>query len=121
MAEERQCLNCGNELVGRIDKRFCDDQCRSTYYNRVNRDSTNTVRRINNILRKNRRILEELNPKGKAVVKKDDLLSLGFSFSYFTSIYETKTGKVYRFVYEYGYVELENHKVGLVIKEDWVS
>lgn len=118
---EKTCPNCGNEIVGRIDKRFCDDQCRSSYYNKANRDSTNAVRKINNILRKNRRILEGLNPEGKAVVSKQELTSEGFSFNYFTNIYTTKTGKEYRFVYEHGYVELEKEKYGLVIKGDWVS
>lgn len=117
----KACPNCGNEIVGRIDKRFCDDQCRSSYYNKMNRDTNNVVRKINGILRKNRKILEQLNPEGKAVVHKSELIAEGFSFSYFTSLYTTKTGKHYRFVYEQGYVELEKEKYGLVLKGDWVS
>jgi len=114
-------MECGSAIVGRKDKRFCDDQCRSAFYNKQNSDSSNLVRRVNNTLRKNRKILEELNPKGKAVVLRDDLLSRGFSFNYCTSIYKTKTGNIYHFCYEYGYLELEDNRISLVIKEDWIS
>lgn len=117
----KACPNCGSDIIGRVDKRFCDDQCRSAYYNKTNRDSSNIVRKINSVLRKNRRVLEGLNPDGKTVVSKEELLAEGFSFNYFTSSYTTKTGKKYHFVYEYGYVALEKEKYGLVLKGDWVS
>lgn len=118
---DRKCLDCGNPIQGRKDKRFCDDQCRSSYYNKQNSDSTNFVRRINGILRKNRKILQELNPKGKAVVSQNDMLTAGFNFSYFTNVYKTKTGNIYYFCYEYGYLKLEDDRFSLVIKEDWVG
>jgi hypothetical protein len=44
-------------------------------------------------LRKNRRILEALNPTGKTTVTKTALLDEGFKFAYFTNEYKTKTGK----------------------------
>lgn len=118
---ERTCKECGAQLVGRIDKRFCDDQCRSAYYNKQHGESTNLIRRINNVLRRNRKILHELNPDGKAVVSKDDMLQRGFNFSYFTNVYRTKTGKTYFFCYEYGYLPLEDKRFSLVLKEDWVD
>lgn len=117
---ERVCQECGNELFGRIDKRFCDDQCRSTFYNKRNRDTVNLVRKVNNILRNNRRILEELNPNGKTVVSKKSLLDKGFNFSYFTNTYITKSGKNYFFCYDYGYLALSENKYSVVVKEDWV-
>ena len=118
---ERLCKECGQELIGRSDKRFCDDQCRSTFYNKQNRSAINSIRKINNILRSNRRILEQLNPNEKTVVGRQTLLDHGFSFTYFTNMYSTKSGKTYYFCYDYGYVELPEEKYGLVLKGDWVT
>lgn len=55
---EKTCLACDKPLKGRLDKKFCDDYCRNNYNNRLNSDQSNYVRNVNNILRKNRRILE---------------------------------------------------------------
>ena len=114
---ETNCLECGDKLVGRADKKFCSDQCRNTYNNRNNCDANNLVRNINNTLRKNRRILAELNPNDKTKTSRDKLLSKGFRFNYFTHIYETKTGSIYHFCYEMGYLELENDEVLIVKRE----
>jgi len=113
--EKRKCLECKESLVGRSDKKFCSDQCRNLYNNRQNCDSTNLVRNVNNILRKNRRILQELNPKDKAKCHKDKMLEKGFNFTYFTSIYTTQKGATYFFCYEYGYLQLEDNFYFLVI------
>ena len=77
MALESKCLECGDKLIGRADKKFCSDQCRNAYNNRNNSDANNLVRNINNTLRKNRRILVELNPKDKTKTSRDKLLSKG--------------------------------------------
>jgi len=118
---KRNCLECGDLFDGRIDKKFCSDQCRNTFNNRNNKDAINLVRNINNILRKNRRILEELNPNGKAKVSKANLLDMGFNFHYFTNIYTTKNGKDYYFCYEQGYLPIEDDYFMLVKKEEYVS
>ncbi|MEN0050734.1 MAG: hypothetical protein AAF806_26950 [Bacteroidota bacterium] len=119
--EKRTCLECGEELVGRKDKKFCDSDCRTAYNNQLNKDVNNTMRNINNILRKNRRILVELNPSGKARVHRDKMLERGFQFNYFTNIYRTKAGKVYRFCYDYGYLNLENDYFTLVKRQEYVE
>ena len=118
---KRTCLECGEKISGRVDKKFCSDSCRNSYNNRINSDANNFVRNVNNILRKNRRILEELNPNGKAKVHRDKLLSEGFKFSYFTNIYRTKAGKEYHFCYEQGYLELDNDWYALVIRQEYVE
>ena len=61
----RECKECKHKLSGRKDQKFCSDYCRNTFNNRLNEDANAYVRRINAILRKNRRILEKLNPNGK--------------------------------------------------------
>ncbi|MCX2836867.1 hypothetical protein OQ279_01780 [Salinimicrobium sp. MT39] len=111
---EKGCLECGEKIVGRTDKKFCSDYCRNAYNNNLNKDSKNLVRNVNNQLRKNYRILEELNPDGKIKLSKSKLLTKGFNFDYFTSIYTTKTGNTYYFVYDQGYLPLEGDFYALV-------
>lgn len=118
---KKQCIECGDEFTGRIDKKFCSDQCRNTYNNNQNKDAINYVRNVNNILRKNRRILSELNPGGKAKVMKSQLAAKGYNFNYHTGIYHTKTGKTYIYCYDYGYFEIEKDYLMLVMKEGYVE
>lgn len=113
----RLCLDCGEPITGRTDKKFCSDLCRNNYNNRLNSDANNLVRNINNALRKNRRILAELVPdEGKITLHQDKLTAKGFIFNYFTHLYTTQKGHTYHFVYEYGYLPLENGFYMLVIR-----
>ncbi|SHI37270.1 hypothetical protein [Flavobacterium terrae] len=113
----KDCLECNEKIVGREDKKFCSDGCRNAYNNKMNKDSTNLMRNINNKLRKNYRILCDLNPEGKSKTNRTKLISKGFDFEYFTSIYTTKTGNVYYFLYDHGYMAIENENYVLVKKE----
>jgi hypothetical protein len=117
--QEKLCLECQTAFKGRIDKKFCSDTCRVAYNNRLNSDDINYVRNVNNILRRNRRILMALNPEGKNRVSQDKLKSQGFNFNYFTSTYITKEGARYFYCYEQGYLPLEKEKCLLVIKKDF--
>jgi predicted nucleic acid-binding Zn ribbon protein len=111
------CLECGEKIVGREDKKFCSDGCRNAYNNKINKDSTNYMRNINNKLRKNYRILSSLNSEGKSKTTKTKLLSKGFDFDFFTNILNTGTGNTYYFVYDQGYRFLDNDFYMLVKKE----
>lgn len=119
--EKRTCEECEQKLLGRKDQKFCSDYCRNTFNNRLNEDATKYIRRINNILRKNRRILVALNPSGKKTVDGISLAEEGFNFHYYTNSYKTKTGSVYFFCYEQGYLKLENDRYMLVHKQDYVK
>lgn len=116
----RTCPVCGDEIVGRIDKKFCSDQCRSTFNNSTNKDTNNYVRRVNHILRKNRKILADLNPEGKTKVSRQTLHDRGFNFNYYTNTYRTKNGNLYFFCYDQGYLPVENQWYALVEKQDYV-
>jgi hypothetical protein len=117
MNEERTCLDCGAPLHGRADKKFCNDLCRNNYNNQLNSTSYNLVRNINNILKRNRRILEELNPTGKTKTTLKKLTAKGFDFEYHTRSYHTQNGKTYHFCYEYGYLPLDGDEFLLVKRE----
>lgn len=114
---ERTCPECNDKIRGRADKIFCSDACRNTHNNSLNKDNKNLVRNINNRLRKNYRILEEINPEDKTKTTKDRLLRMGFSFDYFTSIYTTKAGATYFYLYDQGYLSLDNDFY-LLVKKD---
>lgn len=114
---EKSCLECGDKIIGREDKKFCSDGCRNAYNNKMNKDSTNFMRNINNKLRKNYRILMDLNLEGKTKTTRTKLLSKGFDFEFFTNVLNTKTGNVYYFLYDQGYMALENDYYILVKKE----
>ena len=113
----KNCLECGEKIIGREDKKFCSDGCRNAYNNKINKDSTNYMRNINNKLRKNYRILSELNAEEKSKTTKTKLLSKGFDFDFFTNILNTGTGNTYYFVYDQGYRYLDNDFYMLVKKE----
>ncbi len=104
----RECPECGDKIIGRADKKFCSDACRNAHNNALNKDSKNLIRNINNRLRKNYRILESINTSGKTKTTKERLIRMGFSFDYFTSTYITKAGTVYYYLYDQGYLALDN-------------
>jgi hypothetical protein len=115
--ETRECLECKDPLKGRVDKKFCSDYCRNAHNNSVHKDSKNLIRNINNRLRKNYKILSELNVSGKTKVTRTKLYDKGFDFQFFTSVYKTKTGNTYLYIYNEGYLALENDTFLLIRKE----
>ncbi len=115
---ETNCLECGDKITGRSDKKFCSDDCRNAYNNKLNKDSTNLMRSVNNKLRKNFRILSALQfSEGKAKTTKTKLFADGFDFDYFTNLKTYKNGAEYRFIYGIGYKFLEEDWI-LVVKND---
>jgi hypothetical protein len=117
--EKRLCLECGEPFNGRMDKKFCSDLCRISFNNRINNEDIQYVRSINNILRRNRRILMSLNPTGKNKVTLENLKAKGFDFQYFTSTYKTREGARYFYCYEQGYLPLDGNQCLLVIKKEF--
>lgn len=115
---DRFCLECTSLLQGRADKKFCDDQCRSSYNHRLKTKDQSFINSVNQILKKNRKILKTKNLASKVKVTRDALLNKGFDFNFHTSIYTTKKGNIYFFCYEYGYMALENDTFLLVKREE---
>ena len=112
------CIECGDKIIGRADKKFCNDGCRNAYNNKQNKDSTNMMRNVHNRLRKNYRILSELNFKeGKTQTTTEKLISDGFDFEFFTNFKLYKNGSEYRYIYDIGYKLLEENRL-LVVKNE---
>ncbi|MGL1888033.1 MAG: hypothetical protein OCD76_16075 [Reichenbachiella sp.] len=129
MTEIKNCVHCDKSLSGRIDKRFCDANCRNAHNNKVKRSQERVINAVNRQLRKNRSILKTLCPLGKAVVRKQVLLDLGFSFQYFSTIYPINE-RPYYFSYEYGFCPIVERskvnnewvqKVTIIQKQDYMT
>ena len=105
----KNCLLCDKELKGRTDKKFCNDYCRNAYNNQLKSTSSNLVRTVNNCLGKNHRILESIFPEDEKIIKvrKEKLIELGYHFKYTTQVQKNRTGSLYYYCYEYGYLPVE--------------
>ncbi|GAA4796914.1 hypothetical protein GCM10023231_26750 [Olivibacter ginsenosidimutans] len=113
---DRFCLDCNTLLIGRADKKFCNDACRSNYNNQQNNQEQYYIRQINSTLKKNRAVMKKLNPNGKTKVLKEDLVKLGFNFNHFTHVLDTAKGSRYYFCYDCGFLYLKNGEILLVKK-----
>jgi hypothetical protein len=85
--EKRCCQMCNENLVGRIDKKFCDDQCRVMFHNRVRNERVPDLKTISAALRKNRLILEDFRKtqtRTQRKIQRTDLIQKGYNFTYFT-------------------------------------
>ena len=89
--------------MGRIDKKFCDDNCRALFHNKNNPHST-AVKEINAILKRNHQILNQfLTESGSSQIHIPYLtLALkGFNPGFFTHIDHVKPDL--RFCYDTGF------------------
>lgn len=114
--QQATCLNCQKPVRGRSDKKFCDDWCRNAYNNRKASQLPPLVRSVNNILKRNRKLLQSQFADGKTVQKitRKKMAEQGFNFEYFTSLHTTQKGDTYFFCYEYGWLSINNDYLLLV-------
>jgi hypothetical protein len=103
-------------MQGRIDKKFCSDYCRNKYHNRLHARENNYIRKVNYILRKNRRILLELMQSGIETIPPTNLAQAGFNFKFFTSIQKNPHGQNCYFCYELGYLKRRDGEWTLIQK-----
>ena len=111
------CVACGTPLVGRNDKRFCDDACRSSYHNMIGREQNGFILHINKILKRNRKILIDLYNLNLSIVPLQKLQENGFLFGFCTSIEERRKREYIRYCYEYGYTVKSRKHVKIVKQE----
>lgn len=76
------------------------------------------MRNVQNILRRNRRILSELNTGEETTVSRDLLISRGYNFEFHTNTQTTPDGRSYFFCFEHGYLVLENNDYKLVKRNE---
>lgn len=110
----RLCLDCGSPLYGRIDKKFCHDQCRSSYNNKIKAGNNGIIKSVNLILKRNRDILEKLNPGKETKISGSKLMATGFNFNYHTHSNDNYRGHTSTFCYENGYIRLRSGEYLLI-------
>lgn len=105
------CLHYGKPIKsGRSDKKFCDAGCKDAYYNEIKISEHKEIKKIDTILKRNRRVLKKLfNPKkSEKLIAREELLRAGFEFGFQTHIAVTKMkSNEIIFCYDYGYRKRE--------------
>lgn len=86
--EVKVCLYCEKPIdlqKGRKDRRFCDEICKNRFHNTKTWTEEKEIKRIQLVLKKNRRILKKMfGRKDKDEIAKERLLKEGFEFTYHT-------------------------------------
>jgi hypothetical protein len=125
MRIQKECSQCGQELSGRTDKKYCDQYCKSAHqYEKSKEGPLRFYNKVDNQLKLNRKILKLYNRAGKAVVRSQILLDLDFDPKFFTHYWKNGKGEVYLFVYEYGFLgkrENGKEKYILVTWQDYME
>ena len=87
---------------------------------RAGGDQNNLMRRINTILRKNRKLMESHFKPGEEMAKcpRLTLAQEGFDFKFHTHTYLNKKGQTYFFCYDLGYLVLEHDWLLIVRREN---
>ncbi|HIZ85414.1 MAG TPA: hypothetical protein IAC04_02875 [Candidatus Coprenecus stercoravium] len=121
MKEEckRECLYCGGSITGRIDKKFCCNDCKSMYHNQIYRNKQKEVRQIDRILKKNHAIIDSLYSSGKRTTSLTQLHDMGFNFKYITSLTADDTGIYRAGCYDYSYTLKGNDEI-LIDKTSYI-
>lgn len=112
----KQCKVCHQEFTGRSDKVFCSVKCKNIYHVRLKKNTDKAVRKINQILHRNRRILYELMSEMTAQKTIDRLIldKKGFNFIYHTHQQINSKGKTYYYVYDYGWMSFSDDRIMIV-------
>lgn len=111
---DQYCLQCNEKLLGRSDKKFCDDHCRNQYNNSKSRLRNPCISTINFQLRRNRSILELLFARSSnSHLHIRTLAENGFNFYFFTHSEQTKDSSR-KYCYDYGYEQVNERQIRLL-------
>jgi len=117
---ERLCLSCNKKLEGRVDKIFCSPYCKTSYHYEKNKAKKHTrFQIVNESLKRNRAVLKHFHTTGKTMLRKDELLKMGFNPKFFTNYWKNSKNEVYLFCYEYGFLALKDNNKEKYLIIDW--
>lgn len=98
----RKCLNCGKEVKGRKDKKFCNDGCRNTFHNDLTSPTRDQMNPVINILKRNRTILFDFLNKGNVNdITREQLEEAGYELPYCTE-YHLRNDRYFFFCFDVG-------------------
>ena len=114
------CPICGEELVGRKDKIFCSKACKNEYHINRKLEHLPVSQPIDKILHRNWVLLKELFDqigKKKFFVSKAELNKAGFHTQYYTTSQKNTKGKMYYYVYNFGWMDFSEKQL-MIVKLD---
>jgi hypothetical protein len=72
------------------------------------------MRKVDKILKKNRRILRHLKQDKTPIISRFQLEEMGYIFNYFTHLMESEKGAKYFCCYEHGLVNIAENKLAII-------
>lgn len=125
MSNKKYCKNCKKEVLGRSDKKFCDDFCKSQFhYKKLTDEELPFYKKVDNQLKLNRKILKSFNRSGKSIIRAKTLIKEGFNHNFFTHYWKNQKGDVYFFNYEYGFLKKKENGIDkyiLITHQNYMS
>ncbi|MFD2033472.1 hypothetical protein ACFSKL_01660 [Belliella marina] len=113
---ERQCKypTCTRPVLGRSDKLYCCDGCRSAHYNEIKKEKEyDLYTLISRIQKKNREMLKKIylkyGPGSK--VSKSYLTMMGYNFVYHTHTMVDYNGGIYQCCYDFAVKIIDDYWV----------
>lgn len=108
---EKLCLECNKSIqVGRRDRKFCTQECKSSYHNKNNQIKNRNRIYHEKVIHQNYQIIKSFYKEGKTIIRKTSFDEMGFNFNYFTTIFRSSKN-IYFFIYDIGYAPIINHGV----------
>lgn len=88
--EHGHCLECGEPLYGRTDKKFCNISCKNRYHGHIRLGQRLAYNKTINALGRNYAVLEHLYKLKRSACPVENLLDMGFSTEYTTHAVQKK-------------------------------
>lgn len=108
---EKLCLECNTHLrYGRKDRKFCSQECRSSYHNKNNAIRNKDKKIHDNIMKKNYKIISSFYKGENIIIQKSSFDELGFQFNYFTTVYRSNKN-IYYFIYDIGFTPIVKNNI----------
>ena len=117
VTDVKTCIFCGSVLLGRSDKKYCDDICRNNHHYAMRKEDLSVVKNVNGLLMHNRDVLRLVYKNKSTCISKDQLEEYDFNFELFTNVYKTKKNEEYKVVYDYAYKFINDEE--LIVIRYW--
>ncbi len=107
-------------MVGRSDKKFCSVGCKNKFHHPSKNLKGDHIKMVNNFLYQNFQIMESVfrdEKKNKLMVPRIVLDKMGFHYAYSTGCYMNNQKKLYRYIYNYAWMEFSDQRLMLIRSE----
>lgn len=109
----KTCQFCQKNILGRTDKKFCNDHCRSAFNNKKYSQQFLSIKDVDRMLKRNRNILAYMFEHTATSIEERKFMEMGFIFQFHTHVKKLKNGQQIVFCYDYGYRKSPNGLVNI--------